>query len=106
MPTIHLPAVRTKAPASNKGRIVGQKRSLLPKRVWAIGARLEIADNIRDLALFYAAFDCKLRLRDLVRLKVRNVFVSGHIKERVSVMQRKTQRPVQFKITERTCKGV
>lgn len=45
------------------------------------GVRLEIADNIRDLALFNMAIDCKLRGCELVRLKVRDVFVSGHIKE-------------------------
>lgn len=55
MSTIHLPVVRPKAPAWNKGRIIGQKRPLLPKHVWAIRVRLEIADNIRDLALFNMA---------------------------------------------------
>lgn len=51
MPTIHLPIVRTKAPACNKGRIIRQKRPLQPKHVWAIRVRLEIADNVRDLPL-------------------------------------------------------
>jgi site-specific recombinase XerC len=68
--------------------------------------RLEIADNIRDLALFNMAIDCKLRGCDLVRLRVRGVFVSGHMKERAAVMQSKTQRPVQFEITEQTRKTV
>ena len=106
MPTFHLPVVCTKTPAWNKGRIIGQKRPLQPKHVWAIRVRLEIADNIRDLALFNMAIDCKLRGCDLVRLKVRDVFVSGHIKERTSVMQTKTKRPVQFEITEQTRKSV
>lgn len=87
MPTDHLPVVRTKTPAWNKGRIIGQKRPLLPKHVWAIRVRLEIAENIRDLALFNMAIDCKLRGCDLVRLKVRDVFESGHMKERASIMQ-------------------
>jgi site-specific recombinase XerC len=106
MSIFHLPVVRTNAPAWNKGRIIGQKRPLQPKHVWAIRVRLEIADNIRDLALFNMAIDCKLRGCDLVRLKVRDVFVSGHMKERTSVMQSKTKRPVQFEITEQTRKSV
>ena len=89
MSAFHLPAVCTKAPVWNKGRIIGQKRPLQPKHVWAIRVRLEIAENIRDLAQFNMAIDCKLRGCDLVRLKVRDVFVSGHMKERASVMQSK-----------------
>jgi site-specific recombinase XerC len=68
--------------------------------------RLEITENIRDLALFNMAIDCKLRRCDLVRLEVRDVFVSGHMKERASVLQSKTQRPVQFEITDQTRKAV
>ena len=45
----NLPALRACRPAWNKGRIVGQKRPLLPKHVWAIRVRLEIAANVRDL---------------------------------------------------------
>nr|WP_282154252.1 hypothetical protein [Ruegeria atlantica] len=42
-------------PTWNKGRIVGQKRPLKPKHVWAIRVRLELAENHRDLALFNMA---------------------------------------------------
>lgn len=69
MSAIHLPSVRAKTPAWNKGRIIGQKRPLQPKHVWVIRVRLEIADNIRDLALFNMAIDCKLRGCVLVRLR-------------------------------------
>jgi hypothetical protein len=106
VPAIQLPILRPKAPACNKGRINGQKRPLQLRHVWAIRVRLEIADNIRDLDLFNLAIDSKLRGRDLVRLKVRDNFVSGHMKERASVLQNKTQRPVQFEITEQTRKAV
>ena len=41
----NLLTIRACRPAWNKGRIVGQKRPLLPKHVWAIRVRLEIADN-------------------------------------------------------------
>lgn len=76
MQTQNLPAVRARRPAWNKGRIVGQKRPLLPKHVWAIRVRLEIAGNHRDLALFNLAIDSKLRGCDLVKLKVSRCFCS------------------------------
>lgn len=36
MPRVQLPAVTAKRKAWNKGRIIGQKRPLLPKQVWVI----------------------------------------------------------------------
>ncbi|MCK0104244.1 tyrosine-type recombinase/integrase [Pseudohalocynthiibacter sp. F2068] len=102
----NLPAVRACHPAWNKGRIVGQKRPLLPKHVWAIRVRLEIANNHRELALFNLAIDSKLRGCDLVKLKVADVFVAGQIKERTSIIQSKTQKPVCFEITEGTRKSL
>jgi len=88
--------------AWNKGRIVGQKRPLLPKHVWAIRMRLELAGSIRDLALFNLAIDSKLRGCDLVGLKVVDVYTAGRVKERTSITQSKTKLPVQFEITECT----
>lgn len=63
-----------------KGRIVGQKRPLLPKHVWSIRVRLELADNNCDLALFNMAVDSKLRGCDLVRLRVNDVYAAGRVK--------------------------
>jgi site-specific recombinase XerC len=63
---------------------------------------LEIADNYRDLALFNLAIDSKLRGCDLVQLKVVDVFTAGQVKERASIIQSKTQKPVQFEITDGT----
>ena len=57
MPRVQLPAVTSKRKAWNKVRIIGQKRPLLPKQVRAIRARLELANNLRDLALFNVAND-------------------------------------------------
>ena len=94
MPRVLLPAVTSKRKACNKGRIVGQKRPLLPKQVWAIRARLELANNLRDLALFNVAIDSKLRGCDLVK--------EDRVRERVSVIQSKTKRPVRFELTENT----
>ncbi|MEO0564587.1 MAG: tyrosine-type recombinase/integrase, partial [Chloroflexota bacterium] len=102
MSVINLPAIRPRRPAWNKGRIVGQKRPLLPKHVWAIRVRLEIADSARDLALFNTAIDSKLRGCDLVALRVADVYAAGQVKERASVLQSKTSKPVRFELTEGT----
>jgi hypothetical protein len=97
-----LPALRPTRAPWNKGRIAGQKRLLLPKHVWSIRVRSEMVDNKRDLALFNMAIDCKLRDCDLVCLKVNDVYAAGRVKERDSVMQSKTRKPVRFEITETT----
>jgi integrase len=102
MPRVQLPAVTPKRRAWNKGRLVGQKRPLLPKQVWAIRARLELAGNLRDLALFNVAIDSKLRGCDLVTLKVTDIVRDGRVRERVSIVQSKTNKPEQFELAENT----
>ncbi|MDE0984888.1 MAG: tyrosine-type recombinase/integrase [Yoonia sp.] len=102
MPRVQLPAVTPKRRAWNKGRLVGQKRPLLPKQVWAIRTRLELAGNLRDLALFNVAIDSKLRGCDLVALKITDIVRDDRIRERVSVVQSKTHKPVQFELAENT----
>ena len=57
----------------NKGRIIGQKPPLKLKEIWAIRIRLQLAGEIRNLALFNLAIDSKLRACDLVRLRVCDV---------------------------------
>ena len=59
------------------GRIIGRKRPLLPKHVWAIPVRLDIAGRIRDRALFNLAIDSKRRGCDLIRLKGADVYAVG-----------------------------
>ena len=86
----------------SKGRLIGQKRPLKPKEVWAIRVRLQLEERRRDLALFNLALDSKLRGCDLVRLQVNDVCVGGRVRDRATVIQRKTRRPVQFEITEQT----
>ena len=102
MSTPNLPAIIPPRRAWNRGRIVGQKRPLQPKHVWAIRVRLEPAENKRDLALFNMAVDSKLRGCDLVKLLVKDVLAAGHLKERTSILQTKTAQPVQFEISEGT----
>lgn len=102
MPRAQRPAVTPKGKTSNKGRIIGQKRPLLPKQVWAIPARLDQAGNQRDLALFNVAIDSKFRGCDLVRRTVVDLVKDDRVRERASVIQSKTKRPVQFELTENT----
>ena len=86
----------------NKGKLVGQKAPLKLKDIWAIRVRLQISARARELALFDLAIDSKLRACDLVKLRVRDVSHGERIAARTIVMQQKTQRPVQFEITEQT----
>ena len=53
MTTPNLPVVIPPRRFWNRGRITGQKRPLLPKHVWAIRVRLELADKTRDLVFRY-----------------------------------------------------
>jgi integrase len=86
----------------NKGKLVGQKAPLKLKDIWAIRVRLQIGERTRELALFNLAIDSKLRSCDLVKLRVRDVCHGSLVAARTMVMQQKTQRPVQFEITEQT----
>ena len=64
----------------NAGKLVGQKAPLKLKDIWAI--------------------------RVLVKLRVRDICHSGMVAKRAIVIQQKTQRPVQFEITEQTRESV
>jgi integrase len=86
----------------NKGLLVGQKKPLQPKHVWSIRARLELSHSPRDLALFNLAIDSKLRACDLVRLRVNDLCQAGKVRDRATVIQQKTGKPVKFEITEHT----
>ncbi len=90
----------------NKGKLVGQKLPLKLQEIWAIRIRLQLANRCRDLALFNLAIDSKLRACDLLCLRVSDVMVGGRIGSRAMIMQRKTQRRVQFEITTRTREAV
>ena len=86
----------------NKGKLLGQKPPLKLKEIWAIRIRLQLEHRIRELALFNLAIDSKLRGCDLVGLRVHDVVQGSQIVARAIVMQKKTQRPVQFEMTEQT----
>lgn len=90
----------------NKGRLTGQKPPLQPKHVWAIRTRLQLANKIRDLALFNIAIDSKLRGCDVVSLRTEEIARNGQCVDRATIRQRKTGRPVRFEITEQTGQSV
>jgi len=52
--------------------------------------------------LFNLAIDSKLRGCDLVGLRVHDVVHGSRVAARAIVVQKKTERPVQFEITEQT----
>lgn len=86
----------------NSGRIIGPKAPFKPKHVWAIRQQLKNSRRVRDLALFNCAIDAKLRGCDLVKLRVSDVAPGGTLRERSTVIQQKTGRPVPFEITQPT----
>ena len=90
----------------NKGKLVGQKAPLRLKDIWAIRIRLQLGERIRELAMFNLAVDSKLRSCDLVKLRVRDIAHGDRVAARAVIMQQKTQRPVQFEITEQTREAV
>ena len=90
----------------NKGKLIGQKPPLKPKDIWAIRIHLQNEHHIGDLAVFNLAIDSKLRGRDLVNLRVHDITHGNQVLARAMDVQRKTQRPVQFELTEPTRSAV
>jgi len=96
------PKTEGRAVPWNKGKLLGQKPPLKLKEIWAVRIRLQLDHRTRELALFNLAIDSKLRGCDLVGLRVHDVVQGSHVTTRAIVMQKKTQRPVQFEITEQS----
>jgi hypothetical protein len=91
------PAVHDRRPW-NAGQNVGPKRPLKPRDIWAIRFYLDEHKRLRDRALFDLAIDSKLRGCDLVKIRIGDVMSGGSIRDRSTVIQQKTGRPVQFEI--------
>ncbi|RDS75690.1 tyrosine-type recombinase/integrase [Alteriqipengyuania lutimaris] len=85
--------------AWNAGKNVGTKRPLTQKQIWAIRFHLDREGRLRDRALFDLAIDSKLRGCDLVKIKIGDVVAGCDIRNRATVIQQKTNRPVQFELT-------
>ena len=82
----------------NAGSFVGAKRPLKPRDVWAIRFYLNEHRRLRDRALFDVAIDSKLRGCDVVKMKIGDVVASGSVRNRATIIQQKTNRPVQFEL--------
>ena len=77
-----LASIRIRRRPWNKDRFTGPKPPLQPRHVWAIRTRLQLAGQIRNLALFNLAIDSKLRGCDVVSLKVEDVAPHGGLDRR------------------------
>lgn len=91
------PAIQSRRPW-NLGQTVGAKRPLRPRDIWAIRFFLDEHERLRDRALFDLAIDSKLQGCDLVKLKIGDLISAGEFRDRATIIQQKTGRPVQFEI--------
>ena len=91
------PAMQNR-PAWNAGKMVGTKRPLTQKQIWAVRSFLDREGRLRDRALFDLALDSKLRGCDLVEIKIGDIVSGAEIESRSIVIQQKTGRPVQFEL--------
>jgi integrase len=82
----------------NSGNMVGAKRPLKPRDVWAIRFFLDEHRRLRDRALFDLAIDSKLRGCDIVKMKIGDIVAGGTLRTRATVIRQKTNRPVQFEL--------
>lgn len=86
--------------AWNAGRTVGGKRALKPRQVWAVRFFLDQHRRVRDRAPFDLAIDSKLRGCDVVKIKIGELVIGGHVRNRAIVVQQKTGKPVQFELMD------
>lgn len=91
------PAVHERRPW-NAGTLVGAKRPLKPRDVWAIRFFLDEHRRLRDRALFDLAIDSKLRGCDIVKITIGDLVSGATIRSRATVVQQKTGMPVQFEL--------
>ena len=98
----HAPTAENPSPRVpwNKGKLVGAKPPLKPSQVWSIRTKLQIECKKRDPALFNLAIDNKLRGCDVVAVRVDDVAPSEYSMDRATIRQKKTGRPVRFKLMD------
>jgi integrase len=87
---------------STSGKCTGIKRPFKLEEIWRIRTRLELENNLMQLALLYLAIDSKLRSSDLLKTHVYDVSSQGIINARVQCIQQKTRTDVHYEITPRT----
>ncbi|KZN67257.1 hypothetical protein N478_17700 [Pseudoalteromonas luteoviolacea S4060-1] len=64
-------------------KATGVKRPFKFEEIWRIRTRIEIQNNLMQLALLNLAIDSKLRTCDLLALKVRSIATHDQVFERV-----------------------
>lgn len=89
-----------------KGMLVGPKRPFKVGEVWEIRQYLKIKGRTRDLALFNLGVDSKLRACDLLCLRVSDIGTENVVFPEATVIQKKTEVPVTFEISETTRESV
>lgn len=72
-----------------RSRMVGPKPPFKLREIWAIRIRLQLENQVRNLALFNLAIDSKLRGCDLVKIQVHDITHSGNVLSRAAVIQQK-----------------
>jgi integrase len=82
----------------NKGRCIGQKRPFKVGEIETIRTALQERSRLRELAMFNLAIDSKLRGCDLIAIRIEDVLVGSTVRDRASILQRKTRSLVQFEI--------
>ncbi|TFH89244.1 tyrosine-type recombinase/integrase [Vibrio ouci] len=90
----------------SSGKCSGIKRPFKLEEIWRIRTRLEIENDLMQLALLNLAIDSKLRASDLLKLHVYDVSSQGVIYERVQCIQQKTGTDVHYEITPRTQQSI
>jgi len=73
---------------------MGPKRPLKLRDIWGIRFFLDEHRRMRDRALFDLATDSKLRGCDLVKIKIGDLVSREYIRNRATVIQQKTGKPV------------
>ena len=86
--------------------MIGAKPPLRPSHVWSIRTKLQMKDCKRDLAVFNFAIDSRLHGCDVVAVRVDSVAPSGYAKDRATVRQKKTGRPVRFELTDQSRQAI
>lgn len=85
-----------------KGKKVGPKRPFSSGHVWETRQYLKLMSRTRDLALFNLGIDSKLRACDLLDIRVSDVSSGSTVFQQATIVQKKTETPVTFEITDTT----
>lgn len=89
---------------SSSGKYRGIKRSFKLQEIWRFRTRLEIQNDLMQLALLNLVIDSKLRASDLLKLHVYDVSSQGVIYDRVQCIQQKAGTDVHYEITQKNSK--